>query len=50
MKNNASLWKDEVLLELNRSILHSFGLAGITLVDHHSASESFVLKALIINK
>lgn len=39
---NVSLWKDEVLVELNKAILYSFNKAGVTIVDHHTASESFV--------
>ena len=38
---NRSLWKDEALIELNRAVLHSFEDAGVTIVDHHTASEQF---------
>lgn len=40
---NSSLqfWKDETLLELNKAIMYSFNKAGVTIVDHHSAAESF---------
>lgn len=41
-RNNVSLWKDEVLLETNKAILNSFNKAGVTIVDLHTASESFV--------
>ncbi len=41
-KTNSSLWKDKALLELNYSILYSFQKAGVTITDHHSASESFM--------
>ena len=37
-----TLWKDRALLELNAAVLHSFAAAGVTLVDHHSASEEFL--------
>ncbi|KAJ6598491.1 Nitric oxide synthase, inducible, partial [Pseudolycoriella hygida] len=37
-----SLWQDEVLLEVNRAVLHSFAKAGVTLVDHHTASQQFL--------
>jgi len=37
-----SLWKDRALVELNAAVLHSFRLAGVTLVDHHTASEQFM--------
>ncbi len=36
------LWRDVALLELNRAVLHSFDKAGVTIVDHYSASEQFV--------
>lgn len=38
-----SLWKDRALIELNTAVLHSFRTAGVTLVDHHTASEHFML-------
>ncbi len=37
-----SLWKDEVLLEVNKAVLHSFAKNGTTLVDHHTASQQFL--------
>jgi nitric-oxide synthase len=37
------LWRDRCLLELNRAVLHSFAKAGVTIVDHHTASEQFML-------
>lgn len=39
---NTSLWKDRALLELNRAVLHSFKLAGVSIVDHHTAADQFV--------
>ncbi|XP_071099648.1 nitric oxide synthase 1-like [Haliotis cracherodii] len=39
---NSSLWRDRVLVEVNIAVLHSFQLAGATIVDHHTASESFI--------
>jgi nitric-oxide synthase len=42
INTNSSLWKDRALVELNYSILHSFQKNGVTITDHHSASESFV--------
>jgi len=36
------LWKDSVLTELNRAVLHSFTAAGVTITDHHLASRQFV--------
>jgi nitric-oxide synthase len=35
-------WKDRALLELNRAVLHSFDREGITIVDHHTASEQYM--------
>jgi nitric-oxide synthase len=37
-----SLWKDRALVELNTSVLHSFKAAGVTIVDHHTASAQFM--------
>ncbi|WP_083675878.1 nitric oxide synthase oxygenase [Paenibacillus borealis] len=39
---NTSLWKDRALLELNRAVLHSYKLAGVSIVDHHTAADQFV--------
>ncbi|WP_127580213.1 nitric oxide synthase oxygenase [Paenibacillus koleovorans] len=39
---NVSLWKDRALLELNASVLHSFKSAGVSIVDHHTASEQLM--------
>jgi len=36
------LWKDTALTELNRAVLYSFQNAGVTIVDHHSASEQYM--------
>lgn len=40
--NSRTLWQERALLELNRAVLHSFSQAGVTLVDHHTASDQFV--------
>lgn len=37
-----SLWKDRALVELNTAVLHSFHEAGVTIVDHHTASSQFM--------
>jgi nitric-oxide synthase len=37
----ASLWKDRALVELNVAVLYSFEKAGITILDHHAAAQSF---------
>lgn len=37
-----TLWRDRALIELNRSVLHSFDAAGATITDHHTESERFL--------
>lgn len=37
-----SLWKDEVLVEVNKAVLYSFAKSKTTLVDHHTASQQFL--------
>ncbi len=41
-KSPHGLWKDRALVELNAAVIHSFREAGVTLVDHHTASEQFM--------
>eukprot|EP00795_Rhopilema_esculentum_P015606 gene15605-6882_t len=41
-RSNTSLWKDQALIELNIAVLHSFNASGATIMDHHTASESFM--------
>lgn len=41
--NKRSLWKDKALIELNLAVLTSFDKLGVSIVDHHSASDSFIL-------
>lgn len=41
-RSERTLWKDRALLELNRAVLWSFEKAGVTLVDHHTASKQFL--------
>jgi len=36
-----TLWKDRALLEVNRAVLHSYKQQGVTIVDHHTASQQF---------
>ena len=36
------LWRDTALTELNRAVLHSFKAGGVTMVDHHTASDQFM--------
>lgn len=38
-----SLWKDEVVVEVNKAVLHSYEEAGVRIVDHHTAAEEFQL-------
>ena len=35
-------WKDRTLIELNRAVLESYRRAGVTIIDHHSASEQYM--------
>lgn len=39
---HSKFWKDRAILELNIAVYHSFNSAGVTLVDHHTASEEFM--------
>lgn len=41
-RSRTALWKDRALVELNTAVLHSFAEAGITMVDHHTASAQFI--------
>jgi nitric-oxide synthase len=36
------LWKDQALLELNTAVIHSYKSNGVSIVDHHTASEQFI--------
>ena len=42
MSSNASLWKDEVALELNKAVLFSYKEAGVSIVDHFTQADQFV--------
>lgn len=42
LRSRLSLWKDRAMVELNTAVLHSFRRAGVTIVDHHTASEQFM--------
>ena len=39
-RSKLSLWQDRALIELNRAVLHSFTTCGVTIVDHHTASNT----------
>jgi nitric-oxide synthase len=41
MRSNATLWKDQALVELNIAVLDSFKRYGVTIVDHHTAAQQF---------
>jgi nitric oxide synthase oxygenase domain/subunit len=38
----STLWKDAVVLEVNKAVLYSYQKKGVTIWDHHTASESFM--------
>jgi nitric-oxide synthase, bacterial len=38
-----TLWRDRAMLELLRAVQHSFDAAGVTLADHHTESERFLV-------
>lgn len=38
----ASLWKDYAVVEINLAVLYSFQKHNVTIMDHHSAAESFM--------
>jgi len=37
-----TLWRDRALIELNRAVLHSFGVAQVAITDHHTESRRFL--------
>lgn len=39
---NDPFWKDKSLVILNEAVYHSFRKAGVSLTDHHAASEQFM--------
>lgn len=41
-RNQSSLWKDKVLVEVNVAVLYSYQKAKVTIFDHYTASESFM--------
>ncbi|KAG7321599.1 hypothetical protein KOW79_014457 [Hemibagrus wyckioides] len=40
--NLSSLWKDQALVAINIAVIHSFQKNKVTIMDHHSAAESFM--------
>lgn len=41
MEREASLWRDQALVELNRAVLYSYQEQGVSIVDHHTAAKQF---------
>jgi nitric oxide synthase oxygenase domain/subunit len=41
-RSNTTLWKDIAVSEITLSVLDSFQKAGVTIVDHHTAADSFM--------
>lgn len=37
-----TLWRDEALVVLNQAVLESFSKAGVTIIDHHTATADFM--------
>ena len=42
LRSQDPFWRDRALIELTAAVLHSFRLAGVTMVDHHTASRQFM--------
>jgi nitric-oxide synthase len=40
--SDPGLWRDTALTELNRAVSYSFKTAGVTMIDHHTASDQFM--------
>ncbi|MGZ4460176.1 MAG: nitric oxide synthase oxygenase [Nocardioidaceae bacterium] len=40
--DDATLWRDRALVELNRAVLHSFRTQGVSITDHHTESRRFL--------
>ena len=40
--DEATLWRDRALVEINRAVLHSFRENGVTISDHHTESRRFL--------
>ncbi|GAA3096526.1 nitric oxide synthase oxygenase [Kribbella aluminosa] len=41
--DETTLWRDRALVELNRAVLHSFQAKGVTITDHHTESQRFMI-------
>ena len=42
-ESNASLWRDRAIVELNVAVLHSFAKHNAKIIDHHTASDYFLM-------
>jgi nitric-oxide synthase len=40
--DEATLWRDRALVEINRAVLHSFHANDVTITDHHTESRRFL--------
>jgi nitric-oxide synthase, bacterial len=40
--DEATLWRDRALVEINRAVLHSYRANGVTITDHHTESRRFL--------
>jgi nitric-oxide synthase len=40
--DEATLWRDQALVEINRAVLHSFQARGVAITDHHTESDRFL--------
>lgn len=38
-----TLWRDRALVEMVRAVQHSFDVAGVTMADHHTESQRFLI-------
>lgn len=43
MSSERTMWRDRALVEMVRAVHHSFDVAGVTMADHHSESERFLV-------
>jgi nitric-oxide synthase len=41
-RNDRTLWKDRVLVEMNEAILYSYEKRGVKMTDHHRAGQDFM--------
>jgi nitric-oxide synthase len=41
--DEATLWRDQALVEINRAVLHSFRVSDVTITDHHTESRRFLI-------